>query len=267
MLTGKMKKYLLFILAVFVITSLMLTSCRDQVEVSSNSQPKAAIVDQLYLLEPNPAFIEQASRTLESYGFTVDVWQGEEITVDFYRELPSYGYKLIIFRIHSGLLLTPVGSKVTASELTYLFTGEKYTTTKYVTEQLTERVSNALMSDDYPEIFAVNSEFISQELQGGGFTDAVILMMGCETYFFDDMAEAFVRQGASVYLGWSTWVSLEYVDKATLNLLDNLSAGNLTIERGIAEMMSEVGTDPYFEAYMKYYPAESGGQTIGELVK
>ncbi|MFC1908608.1 hypothetical protein ACFLXD_01875 [Chloroflexota bacterium] len=261
-----MKKYLLFILAIFVITSLMLTSCRGQPEVSSNSQPKAAIVDQLYLLEPNPAFIEQASRALESYGFTVDVWQGEEITVDFYRDLPSYGYKLIVFRIHSGLLLTPTGSKVIASKLTYLFTGEKYTTTKYVTEQLTERVSNALMSDEYPEIFAINSEFINQELHGG-FTDAVILMMGCETYFFDDMAEAFVRQGASVYLGWSTWVSLEYVDKATLNLLDNLSTENLTIERGIAETMSEVGTDPYFTAYLKYYPAESGGQTIGELVR
>jgi len=40
------------------------------------------------------------------------------------RELPQQGYKLIIFRVHSGLLLSMGGDEVATLEITYLFTGE-----------------------------------------------------------------------------------------------------------------------------------------------
>jgi hypothetical protein len=59
---------------------------------------KAPIVDQLYPLEPNQAFIDKTTSDLENSGFQVDYYRGDEITVDFYRSLPTLGYKLIIFR-------------------------------------------------------------------------------------------------------------------------------------------------------------------------
>ncbi|GAI41148.1 unnamed protein product, partial [marine sediment metagenome] len=95
---------------------------------SNSGEPrlKAAIVDQLYLLEPNPAFIDQAKAYLETSGFEVDIYQGEEVSVKFYRELPKYGYKLIIFRAHSGLMQRQEDSQVMVKEATYLFTGEAY---------------------------------------------------------------------------------------------------------------------------------------------
>src|SRR4030042_3815786 len=91
----------LIILAVSVLTYTCHTSNQDGSDLN-----RAAIVDQLYLREPNPAFIAEATRILESYGFTVDVWQGADITVDFYRKLPSLGYKFILLSVHSAL---PVG--------------------------------------------------------------------------------------------------------------------------------------------------------------
>ena len=81
------------------------------------------------------------------------------------------------------------------------------------------------------------------------------------------MAEAFIKKGASAYLGWSGVVSLKYVDEATLSLLSNLCSANMTVEQGIDQTMTELGYDPYFHAYLKYYPVGSGSYTISELIK
>jgi hypothetical protein len=259
-----MKRYLSIISAVLVLTVLTITSCGGTPE-EHDGVPKAAIVDQLYLRESNPAFIAEATAILESCGFVVDLWQGENVTVEFYRGLPERGYKLIVFRVHSGLLLSLEESGVEPLEATYLFTGETYTATKYVSEQLTDKVSNALMTEDYPLVFAVNSEFIKDAK--GDFDDTVIISMGCESFYFDDMPAVFIEKGASVYTGWSTIVSLKYVDTATLDLLGNLCTGNMTVARGISRTMAEIGRDPYFDAYLKYYPAESGSQKIAELIR
>jgi len=67
-------------------------------------KPRAVIVDQLSSFRENEAFITEVTGELEDYGFEVDLYQGDNITVDFYRQLPTHGYKLIIFRAHSGLL-------------------------------------------------------------------------------------------------------------------------------------------------------------------
>ena len=122
------------------------------------------------------------------------------------------------------------------------------------------------MSDTCPLVFAVNSGFVISELEGE-FDDTVIIAMGCESQYLEDMAQAFIQKGASVYLGWSTVVSLEYVDNATIELLNNLLLKKLPLADGITETMNAVGTDPYFRAYLKYYPTESGDLTLNELIK
>ena len=55
---------------------------------------KAAIADQLYVLQPKQDFIQQTTQEFEVYGFGVDLHSG----------LPGHGYKVIVFRAHSGLL-------------------------------------------------------------------------------------------------------------------------------------------------------------------
>jgi hypothetical protein len=260
-----MKLFLNILAAVIVLAASVLPlSCSSPVVVDDGTY-KAAIVDQLYLRQPNPDFIAEATRVLESYGFKVDVWQGADITVDFYRKLPSLGYKFIVLRVHSGLLLSMEGDKVVALPTTYLFTAENYTSTRYVTDQLADRVSNALMEEDYPLVFAVNSEFIKRA--GGKFDRTVILTMGCESYKYDDLPLAFIEKGASVYVGWSDVVSLEHVDSVTLDLLHNLCTENMTLAEGISRSMADMGNDPYFGSYLKYYPSGNGNSTVWELIR
>ncbi len=233
---------------------------------TQSGELKAAIIDQLYTLQPNQGFIQQATQELEDYGFKVDVYRGEGVTVDLYRKLPTYGYKLIIFRAHSGILGLEEGPNVEETETTYLFTGETYTTTKRVFEQLFDQILPAQMTEDYPKVFAVNSRFILKSLEGE-FQHTIIIMMGCSTAYKSDMAQAFVQKGASVYLGWSATVGLDYVDKATLSLISNLCAKDMPVEEALAQMVTEVGLDPDYHAHPKYYPAEAGDKTIARLIR
>ena len=261
-----MKRYLFIASVAFILITLALASCSNYSAETHSSQPKAAIIDQLYLLESNQTFIEETTQILESYGFKVDLWEGEEVTVKFYRELPKYGYKLILFRAHVGILSLVGESEVIPMDITCLFTGEAYTPTKYVAEQLRGHVYEAHMTKDYPSLFAISPRFITDNMRGE-FDDAAIIVMGCSSYYLDDMAVAFVEKGASVYLGWSATVTLDYVDGATLNLISNLCTENLTVEQGMAKTMAELGYDPYFHARLKFLPAKSGTQTIRELIK
>ncbi len=260
-------KYRIPILIVVLILLAALVAwagCRDT-DKGRDKAVKAAIIDQLYLLEANPAFIENATQILDAYGFTVDLWQGAEVTVDFYRKLPAMGYKLIVFRVHSGLLMSLEKEGAKPLNTTYLFTAENYTTTRYVQDQLTDKVSNAMMYEKYPLVFAVNSAFIQGA--GGRFEKTVVIMMGCESYYYDDMPAAFVEKGAAAYVGWSAVVSLAHVDKAALDLLRNLCQKNLTLAESVSRTMADLGQDPSFGAYLKYYPPASGNLTVPQLIQ
>ena len=68
--------------------------------------PKAAILDQGSLAptsRPNPVFVKKATSILKEAGFSVDYYLGEEVTVEFYRNLPNYGCDFIIERTHSAM--------------------------------------------------------------------------------------------------------------------------------------------------------------------
>lgn len=111
------------------------------------SPPKAAIVDQLSLRQPNPAFVQSATATLEQAGYSVDYYPGDQVTVDFYRNLPTHGYELVVVRGHSAVprkdlalpadvpqdildrVMAAVGDDV------LLFTSEPYSETAYLDEQ------------------------------------------------------------------------------------------------------------------------------------
>ena len=229
---------------------------------SPKLEARAAIIDQLYNLQPNEAFIEQTTRYLEDYGFEVDLYQGDAVTVDLYRELPTYGYKLILFRVHSGLL--GVDPKVT--NRTWLFTAEPYSKTKHLTEQLTDQVTYAKPYDDTPWIFAISAKFIAESMKGQ-LSNTAIIMMGCDCLHFEDLAQAFIQKGASTYIAWDVSVLLDYVDDATITLVEKLCSEELTIGAAVAQTMDEKGPDPDYGAVLNYYPGQSGDKTIKQLTQ
>jgi len=249
-------------LAIAIIVSLFfLPSCAQSPNLLSNS-PKAAIIDQLYSLQPNEDFISRVVKELEDYGFEVELYQGDEVTVDLYRELPSYGYKLIIFRAHSGLL----GSKGETIKRTCLFTNEPYSKTKHVAEQLTDQLAMARIDENHPWVFGIGDEFVTKNMEGK-FGNSIIIMMGCSCLYLDDLAQAFVDKGASAYLAWDATVDLDYVDKATAYLIKQLCVEKVTTGKAVTSTMNVVGPDPKYKAILKYYPAQSGGKTLEELIK
>ena len=223
---------------------------------------KAAIIDQLSVLLPNPSFIEQTTRELEDYGFKVDVYTGNAVTVDLYRELPVYDYKLIVFRVHSGLL--GVDPKVT--NRTWLYTNEPYSKTSHIVEQLGDQVTFAKTHDDAPWCFAISAEFINESMKSK-FNNTAIIMMGCDALHFKDMAQAFIEKGASTYIAWDTSVILDYVDDATPFLIENLCSDELSVKEASARTMAEKGRDPEYDSLLKYYPEQSAQQTLGQLIE
>ena len=236
----------------------------DQPLPNNGGGLKAVIVDQLSSVRANQTFIADVTKELEGYGFEVELCAGRNVTVDFYRHLANHGYKLIIFRTHSGLL----AKDEVAQDRTVLFTNENYHRLKHYAEQLDDRLVMARVGEGYPMVFGIPPRFITETMEGR-FDDTVIIMMGCSGLFVRDLAEAFVDKGASIYVGWNGSVELYYVDEATPYLLKQLCSGNSTITQAVDSTMSAVGPDPVHQAGLQYYPtylSDSGEKTLQELI-
>jgi hypothetical protein len=225
-------------------------------------KPRAAIVDQLYNLRENRAFVANVTGELENLGFEVDLYQGEEITVGFYRGLPAHGYKLIILRAHSGVMI----QNEEVLPRTLLFTNEEYSTMWYPVEQLDDRVAMGTAGPDHPVLFGITPKFVTRSMEGR-FDDTVIILMGCGGIYLTDLAEAFIEKGASAYLAWHIAVNLRYVDGATPYLVGQLCSEKATIEEAVDSTMYVIGPDPEYGAELRYYPAGSGDKTLEELLQ
>ena len=231
---------------------------------------RAAIVDQLSSLQENEDFIVNVTKELEFYGFEVDLYQGNNITVEFYRQLPTHGYKLIIFRAHSGILERDGEVDLR----TVLFTNEEYSESDYYLEQLYDQLAMGGAGIGFPMMFGITPEFVrAQSVVGqatdmeGRFDDTVIIMMGCSGIALPDLAEAFIDKGASVYLAWDRSVELYYVDEATPYLMRQLCSEKATIKEAVDSTMHIIGPDPEYEAELQYYPSGISDTTLEELVQ
>ena len=240
----------------FLIYSFLNPSPRQTIDpdqINPTSQLKAAIVDHLSLTAPNHTFKQTATTILEEAGYTVDYYPGEEVTVEFYRNLPTHGYSLIVLRVHSA---TTVGYRSLG-----LFSSEVRSTTKYVYEQLTEQLVGARFPNDETEYFGISPLFVLHSMKGR-FQNTTIIHMGCDGLVHTTMAEAFRQKGAKVYISWDGDVLASHTDQATTHLLQHLIAEKQTIEHAVTKTREKVGPDPAYKSLLVYYPLEAGDQTI-----
>lgn len=228
--------------------------------LSSGGSPKtAAIVDQLSLTQPNPDFLEAATNLLEEAGYTVDYYPGEEVTVEFYRDLPTQRYQLVILRVHSGLTsLTRTYEEET--DQVALFTSSPYSKAEYLEEPV-DSLAIASYQVDGPQYFAIMPDFIKSSMRGR-FDDTTIILMGCDGLASDKAAEAFVERGARAFLSWSGLVSASYTDAATERLLQHLVIDGLPIEDAVAQTMADVGPDPEYGSTLLVYPSEEAAPAV-----
>jgi hypothetical protein len=220
---------------------------------------KAAIVDQLSISQPNETFVENATAILEEAGYNVYYFKGEEVTVDFYRNLPSKGFSVIVFRVHSTGECS--AQNVTLDWIVF-FTSETYTTLKYVQEQADgQLVAVRFASEDSPRYFGITPRFIKQKINGN-FSDTAIIMMGCDGLKYYSMADAFIQRGAKVYMGWTGPVISEHTDATTIHLLNHLLLERVTVAEAIVDTRKEVGPDPLYQSQIMFYPIFASPYTI-----
>ena len=241
----------LIALSSFLIYSYLNSSSSNQPSTQlRTSELKAAIVDHLSLTIPNQTFNQIATNILEEAGYTVDYYPSEEVTVGFYKNLPTHGYSLIVLRVHSGLVR---GAEPPLS----LFTSEPYSKEKYVLEQLTDKVTGVAYSEEEARrgvgYFAITPKFVQQDMKGK-FQNTTIIMMGCNGLTYPYMAQALINKGAKAYISWSLAVSASHTDQATTRLLQHLITEKQTIKQAVTETMKEVGPDPADGSTLQHYP-------------
>jgi len=250
------------LLAAIAISSVAVAISLDFFRSSEPEVHKAALVDHLSLTLPNQSFADNVTEILEQAGYTVDYYPGEEVTVEFYRNLPTHNYDIIILRVHSAATVLE-GKEFVETPVTF-FTSENYSQTRHVWEQLSGQLVLAFYTVPEPiYYFGITPKFVTTSMQRE-FNNSTIVMMGCEGLTNTKMAEAFIEKGAKAYISWSGSVSASHTDQATIYLLTRLLTEKQTIEQAVENTIKEVGPDPVYNSLLIYYPVSSGNDAIGK---
>lgn len=237
----------------FFINSILNQQLPSHIEASQESAPRAAIVDQVSLTFPNQTLVQTATKILQQAGYSVDYYPGDNVTVEFYRNLSLHGYKLIILRVHSSLT-----NPDTAEGPVNIFTSERYDRAKYTYLQLTDQlVMVGFSQDDVKKgdtYFGINPNFVRKST--GRFKNSTIIMMGCDGLNDTVMAKAFIEKGARVYIGVNVPITVNEIDTATVHLLKHFLIEKITLEESVRSTFKNAGIR------LLYYPPDAGEYVI-----
>jgi len=218
---------------------------------------KAAIIDQLHRDLPNPTYQNQTTSYFIQAGYDVDLYTTEDITIDFYKELPSMDYEFILFRTHSLAIYGKNPSE-------WLFSGEKYSNKVHISETLSGQLSPGvpfIVTEDqtitYSEAlserhFMIGPKFIDESMVGQ-FPGSVIILGGCETMPHELLAEALVKRGASSVIGWNELVNSSKNDRVMTSLLEEILVNGLKIDEAIELVMEDYKKDKKSSLRLKHF--------------
>jgi len=221
------------------------------------SGPRAVIVDQLALTDPNTDFIDDTKQKLKDAGYRVDYVPTEGVTVDFYRALPAKGYKLIILRSHAAEQISKdkdTGAVTTIGDAA-LFTAEPYSAVEHVNDQYKAilGIGSIPQAPQLGQLFTISPAFVASAARGT-FDGSIIVLMGCAGLKTESLARAFVSKGASEFISWDEAVTAEHTDRATTALLGHLLNDGLPGAEAVAKTMADVGPDPQLGGRLRAYP-------------
>jgi hypothetical protein len=251
------------IYAAVIITAILLpTIFLVQLLASRSNMQKAAIIDQLSSSHltpssrhPNQTFIDYAKNSLDQRFEALDYYS-DNATVESYRQLPSKGYKLIVWRAHSALDLN--------SSYVAISTSEKDGPVKYDQYMREGKLALCQITNDTNSYFAINPKFI-KEAMAGRFEDTVIILMSCNglNNKYLGTAQALRDKGAKVLISWDEWIDSDNNDDAVTQLLGYLLDENNTVNDAVHKIREyeSYGLPP---SRLKYYPltAETAGYYI-----
>jgi len=220
--------------------------------------PKAIIIDQLYNDIPNEELQKTVTKYLNNKGYKVDLVTTDEITVDFFKQLPSMNYKFILFRGHALGYGAIEGS---AS----LFTGEIYDKHKYIKEQFLGHVSRGVPSyiEEIAErggraalenqtYFVVGSTLVDEAMVGQ-FPDSTIILAGCDTSKKTVLIDSLLKRGASEVVGWTGLVGDQDNDEMLLRVLQETLVKDVDLKQAVESVMIAEYESLYYPTIMTYH--------------
>jgi len=265
------------IVAVTFAVSMLLVQNGEAENLAYDGPPKAVIIDQLSDEMPNEFFQQKATEYLETAGYEVDIFTTKDVTVDFYKNLPTMNYKLVVVRTH--------GTESNTGDDVVLFTGERYTDDKYITEQLLGQVKKAtplleilfrandnsssewvIVNDTYRylkspaeqsertqnEFFAISPKLV--ESMNGKFHDTIFILGGCDTMSNPSMSKALIEQGGSEVFGWDDTIGSTDNDNFILYFLRFHLVEGYAIDQTMEKIhkIQEKITMPYPANFISY---------------
>jgi hypothetical protein len=203
----------------------------------------ALIYDPLYRTQTEANFTDALEGTLAGLGFRVEVYRGEEATVNRLQTLKGV-YSLMVFRVHSGVFEDEV----------WLFTGEEFDASKHVGMQLVNEVHVARSPNDPRMFFAVGPRFVESRM--GGVSPGLVVLMGCDGLKDEELAAAFVEAGADAVVGWDGPIRLSYSDEELLALIGGMLKGG-SLGKVVSSCSQVQGVS------LLFYPEGSRGFSLG----
>lgn len=275
--TPKKIGFLSAVVVVFVviITGTMQENIPENETYSYDGPPRAAIIDQLHYDIPSKYFQDQALEYLETAGYEVEIFTTEQLTVDFYKKLPTMNYELIVFRSHAigNNALDPLDK-----EKVSLFTGEKYRDDKYISEQLAGQISKGApymssavdLSANLPEMsnsnqtsleivlplelvdesnpyFLIGSKYVDEVMEGK-FPNSLVILGGCSTLSKPTLADSFINRGASSVIGWDDLVGSVNNDQTMLAFLESYLIDEMEIQDAVEDAMTKSYQGTHYKA-------------------
>jgi len=261
---NKQKIWKIFFLSIIVVVTLVIISINLEIDfiqienLSYGGAPKAVIIDQLHNDKPNKNYQQNVTEYLETAGYQVDLYTTEDITVDFYKKLPSMNYKFIVLRTHA------LGSG-TIEESASLFTGEIHSDYEYIQDQYTGHVGKAvpylptevedlggleaLLNETY---FVVGSKFVD-DIMVGTFPQSVIVLGGCETSRDTFLVESLLLRGASEVVGWDDLVNAKQNDEVIMKVLKETLVNDVEVKDAVQSVMQEYDQKLITSATLTHY--------------
>jgi len=232
------------------------------VEIVEDEAPKikkAVIIDQLYRDIPNKSYHKNVKEFLMQAGYEVDLVTTEDITVDYYKQLPSMNYDFIVMRTHS---LAIYGDEPSS----WIFTGEMYSDKKHTFDTMSGLLSPGVpffideeveLTMTYSEAakqrhFMIGSKLIFESMEGM-FPGSIIVMGGCETMALPHLADSFLSRGASSVIGWDDLVGSNLNDNTIMLLLEEILVNGLKVDEAVDSVMKDFpsGKENYPELVYK----------------
>jgi len=219
---------------------------------------KAVIIDQLDRDFPNQSFQNQTMEYFSKAGYEVDLYTYDDITIDFYKNLPSMDYNFIVFRSHA---LAIYGDNPSS----WLFTGEKYSEEKYIQDQLAgDLISRAVPyrvtqakdlgfdTASKDRHFIVSAKFV-ENLMTDKFPNSIVILGGCDTMKHPDFGHAFIERGASSVIGWNGLIDAIENDQVLSSLLKEILIEKSDIDDAVDSVMEEYLKEKDTDIRLKHY--------------